>query len=264
VSSTEHCPISPHVLRSPDELTMAESAQVRAVEVRHVKASDSSHHSLTVRVTHWITTISFLLLLLSGIAILLAHPRLYWGESGGVGAPSLIDLPLPFVLNVPIRGPGRYLHFLSAWILVITGLVYVVSGILTHHFRQNLLPDKTHLARQAIRQVVLDHLRIKHPPKHDAPPYNLLQRLTSLLAIFGLVPLMIWTGLAMSPGFTSVFPATVSTLGGHQAARTIHFFVAVFLVVFLGTHIAMVWLAGFRHRVVAMITGRSASETDYP
>ena len=112
---------------------MAESAHVRAVEVRSVKASDSSRHSFLVRITHWITTVSFLALLLSGIAILLAHQRLYWGETGGVGAPSLIDLPLPFVLGVPIRGPGRYLHFLSAWILVLTGLVYVVIGIVTHH-----------------------------------------------------------------------------------------------------------------------------------
>jgi thiosulfate reductase cytochrome b subunit len=242
---------------------MAQLAHVRAVEVRHVKASDSSH-SVTVRVTHWITTISFLLLLLSGIAILLAHPRLYWGETGAVGAPSLIDLPLPFVLNVPIRGPGRYLHFLSAWMLVITGLVYVVSGILTHHFRQNLLPDKTHLSGEAIRQVVSDHLRIKRSAKRDAHPYNLLQRLTYLFVIFGLVPLMIWTGLAMSPGFTSVFPAVVSALGGHQAARTIHFFVAVALVVFLIIHIAMVWLAGLKHRVIAMVTGRTASGTDCP
>jgi thiosulfate reductase cytochrome b subunit len=242
---------------------MAESAQVRAVEVQRVRVSDSSHHSAIVRITHWITTISFLLLLLSGIAILLAHPRLYWGETGAVGAPSLIDLPLPFVLNMPIRGPGRYLHFLSAWMLVITGLVYVVSGTLTHHFRQNLLPNKTHLSGEAIRQVVSDHLRFKRPPK-ESVIYNLLQRVTYLAVIFGLAPLMIWTGLAMSPGFTSVFPAVVSTLGGHQAARTIHFFVAVALVVFLIIHITMVWLAGFRHRVVAMITGGTTSGTDCP
>jgi thiosulfate reductase cytochrome b subunit len=241
---------------------MAESAHVRAVEVRHSNLWDSPRHSAIVRITHWITTISFLALLVSGIAILLAHPRLYWGETGGVGAPSLIDLPLPFVLDLPIRGPGRYLHFLSAWMLVITGLVYVVTGILTHHFRQNLLPDRTHFSGEAIRQVILDHLRMKRPAKQDAHDYNLLQRVTYLFVIFGLVPLMIWTGLAMSPGFTSVFPATVSTLGGHQTARTIHFFVAVSLVVFLIIHIAMVCLAGFKRRVAAMITGRTASRTD--
>lgn len=80
---------------------MPESARVRAVEVRYSNASDSPRHSVIVRITHWVTTISFFVLLLSGIAILLAHPRLYWGETGGVGAPSLLDLPLPFVLNLP-------------------------------------------------------------------------------------------------------------------------------------------------------------------
>ena len=108
---------------------MAGSAHVRAVEVRNSKLWNSHRHFALVRITHWITTISFLALLVSGIAILLAHPRLYWGDTGGVGAPSLIDLPLPFVLDLPIRGPGRYLHFLSAWMLVVTGLVYVGIGI---------------------------------------------------------------------------------------------------------------------------------------
>lgn len=240
---------------------MAESAHVRPVEVRQAEASDFLHHSATVRVTHWITTISFLLLLLSGIGILLAHPRLYWGEAGGVGAPSLIDLPLPFVLDMPIRGPGRYLHFLSAWILILTGLVYVVSGFVTHHFHKHFLPDKSQLRWNAIRQVVSDHTHFNRA-KENAASYNLLQRMTYLAVIFGLVPLMIWTGLAMSPGFTSVFPAVVRSLGGHQAARTIHFFVAVFLVVFLIVHITMVSLAGFKYHVAAMITGRPASRTD--
>ena len=156
------------------------------------------------------------------------------------------------------------MHFLSAWILVLTGLVYVAIGILTHHFREHLLPNKTQLRWNAIRQVVSDHVHLKRPPKEDAVSYNLLQRVGYLAVIFGLVPLMIWTGLAMSPGFTSVFPAVAGTLGGDQAARTIHFFVAVSLVVFLIIHIAMVWLAGFKHRVVTMITGRTASGTDYP
>jgi thiosulfate reductase cytochrome b subunit len=97
-------------------------------------------HSLFVRLTHWITAAAFVVLLLSGIAILLAHPRLYWGETGAVGGPSLIDLPLPFVLDVPIRGPGRYLHFLAAWICVFTGLAYVAIGIVTGHFARSLLP----------------------------------------------------------------------------------------------------------------------------
>ncbi len=234
---------------------------MRAVEVRYARRSDTLRHPVFVRITHGITTISFFVLLLSGIAILFAHPRLYWGETGGVGAPSLIDLPLPFA-NLPVRGPSRYLHFLSAWTLVLTGLLYVLIGIASRHFRKHLVPEKPQLRWDSIRQVVLDHIRLKRPSKQEAVSYNLLQRVAYLAVIFGLVPLMIWTGLAMSPGLTAVFPSVVQTLGGFQSARTIHFFVAVSLIVFVLIHIVMVCLAGFRLRVVAMITGRTASGTD--
>jgi thiosulfate reductase cytochrome b subunit len=239
------------------------SPDVRAVAVRDFIVSDSLRHPAIIRATHWITTISFFALLVSGIAILLAHPRLYWGETGGVGAPSLIDLPLPFVLDVPIRGPGRYLHFLSAWVFVITGLIYVITGTFTQHFRRHLLPDKSQFGWEAVKQVVSNHLRLK-PPIEEAVSYNLLQRVTYLVVLFVLAPLMICTGLAMSPGITSVFPAVVKTLGGQQSARTLHFFLAIFLVLFLVVHIAMVCLAGFKKRVGAMITGRTASERDCP
>jgi len=83
-----------------------------------------------------------------------------------------------------------------------------------------------------------------------------LQRLTYLLVIFVLFPLVIWTGLAMSPAVASAIPAAVTVLGGQQSARTIHFFVSGFLVLFLLVHVLMVCLAGFRNRVGAMITGR--------
>src|SRR6266567_207316 len=97
---------------------MAESVQIPELAVRpaDAHASETPRHSAVVRVTHWITAFSVFALLLSGIAILLAHPRLYWGETGAREGPSLFDLPLPFVLEVPIRGPGRYLHFLAAWV----------------------------------------------------------------------------------------------------------------------------------------------------
>ena len=120
---------------------------------------DRPRHSVLVRVTHWITTFSFVGLLVSGIAILLAHPRLYWGETGGVGAPSLVDLPLPFVF-VDQTGWGRSLHFLCAWISVATGLTYVVSGIFTQHFRTDLLPAKGDLSWRSISRVVSNHLHL--------------------------------------------------------------------------------------------------------
>lgn len=192
-------------------------------------------HSAVVRITHWINTLTFFGLLVSGIAILLAHPRLYWGETGNVDTPSLIDLPLPFVL-VGQSGWGRSLHFLSAWFCVLNGLLYVLSGFVAKHFRWT-----SQLAE-------------------ESSPYNVPQRLAYFLVVAILFPLMIWTGLAMSPAITSVFPSLVTGLGGQQSARTIHLFVAGFLVLFLFGHITMVFLAGFRNHVKAMITGAGYTE----
>lgn len=197
-----------------------------------------------VRITHWINTIAFFGLLVSGIAILLAHPRLYWGETGNVGTPSLIDLPLPFVLTGQ-TGWGRSLHFLSAWGCVLNGVIYAISGLLTRHFREDLLP--TGSLRSGAEKF---------------PAYSLVQRLTYLLVIAVLFPLTIWTGLAMSPAITSVFPALATSLGGQQSARTVHFFAAGFLFLFLIVHVVMVYRAGFRNHVRAMITGSMITGKD--
>ena len=202
--------------------------------VRTARISSTPRHSALVRITHWINALSFVGLLVSGIGILLAHPRFYWGETGGVGTPSLFDLPLPFMLGGP-SGWGRYLHFQSAWLCILNGLLYVGSGFASRHFRNNLMPVREDLPAQS---------------------YNGLQRITYLGVIFIVFPLMIWTGLAMSPAVTSVFPALVTVLGGHQCARTIHFFASAALVLFVFVHLAMVWRSGFRRRVGAMITGR--------
>ena len=179
-------------------------------------------HPLLVRVTHWLIAGSFAALLASGIAILLAHPRLYWGEVGVVGMPSLIDLPLPFVLTGQ-TGWARSLHFLAAWVTVTTGVVYTGLGVRRKHFRW--------------------------------PLYNRLQRRAYGVVIFVLLPLTIWSGLAMSPAVTSVVPLIVSVLGGHQSARTIHFVVTIALTGFVIGHIVMVALAGFVPYVTAMVTG---------
>jgi thiosulfate reductase cytochrome b subunit len=232
---------------------VADSAYFPAVAAPD-SVSEAPRHSALVRVTHWTTALSFLGLLVSGIAILLAHPRLYWGETGAVGTPSLIDLPLPFMLTGQ-SGWGRSLHFFAAWISVLTGLLYVVHGMVTRHFRRHLLPATVDLTWRAIARVVSSHMRMRPPGGEDALGYNVLQRLTYLGVVFVLFPLMIWTGLAMSPAITSVVPALVDVLGGQQSARTIHFLVASALVVFLVVHVAMVCLAGFGVRMRTMITG---------
>jgi thiosulfate reductase cytochrome b subunit len=108
-------------------------------------------------------------------------------------------------------------------------------------------------------------LRFERPTSAEAWSYNLLQRLAYLFVIFILFPLVMWTGLAMSPAFVSAFPATVNLLGGQQSARTLHFFVSVSLLIFLLVHVMMVFLAGFRSRMRAMITGRAAgTEVERP
>ncbi|MBV8906547.1 MAG: cytochrome b/b6 domain-containing protein [Acidobacteriia bacterium] len=228
-------------------------------------------HSAIVRVTHWITTLSFLLLLLTGVEILISHPRFYWGETGNVLTPPLFQIPIPSSRSmVPTaygyvlpdqNGWSRYLHFQSAWVLVFTGLVYVFFGLFAGHFGRNLLPDRNHLSAKRIGQVIAGHLRLERSNEPEAWSYNILQRLTYLAVIFLFFPLIIWTGLAMSPAFASAFPAAVTILGGQQSARTIHFLMTLLLVLFLLVHIAMVWLAGFRNRVQAMITGRPRRES---
>ena len=234
---------------------MAHSWHIPGLAVRGSDVLHAPRHSVLVRITHWISTLSFIGLMVSGIAILLAHPRFYWGETGALGAPSIFDLPLRFMLGGQ-SGWGRSLHFESAWVCVLNGLLYVASGIANRHFRKNLVPAKEDLTWSSLQGVVESHLRFARPGEEESQRYNVFQRLTYLALIFVLFPLMIWTGLAMSPAITSVFPALVTALGGHQSARTIHFFGAILLVVFVFIHIAMVWRAGFRRRVGAMITGR--------
>ena len=221
-----------------------------------------------VRVTHWITTLSLLALLVTGIEILISHPRFYWGEAGNVSVHPLFVLPIPASRDVPTgysfvlpdqNGWSRSLHFQAGWILVLNGLVYAVSGLLSGHFRKNLLPDRADLSRRALSRAIAGHLHFRRPDETTVSSYNVLQRLSYLLVIFALVPLMIWTGLAMSPGFTSAFPFTASVFGGQQSARTIHFFGTLLLVLFVSVHILMISLAGFWSLIRAMITGRDVA-----
>jgi thiosulfate reductase cytochrome b subunit len=235
-------------------------------------ATVGRRHSLVVRLTHWITTLSFLALLVSGVEILISHPRFYWGESGNVGTPPLFKLPIPSSRSTVPTGYGyvlhdqngwsRYLHFQSAWVAVLTGLLYFVAGLLNGHFRRNLLPARSELSLKGLSIVIARHLRFSPAGEDEALSYNVLQRLTYLFVIFVLFPLVIWTGLAMSPAVASAIPAAVTVLGGQQSARTIHFFVTVLLVLFLLLHVIMVCLAGFQSRVRAMITGRPATRME--
>jgi thiosulfate reductase cytochrome b subunit len=222
----------------------------------------SVRHIAVVRITHWIMAASVLGLLVTGGGILISHPRLYWGETGAVGTPSLIDLPLPFVIGPSVS--NRPFHFFFAWFLVLSGFVYVVGGVATRHFRKDLLPARADLNWNSIVAVIAAHLRWKRTSADDAWTYNVVQRLTYLAVLFVLFPGIIWTGLAMSFGVTSVFPALATVVGGFQSVRTLHFVFVTLLVVFLAVHIAMLCLVGFASHVRAMITGYIPQKRNVP
>jgi thiosulfate reductase cytochrome b subunit len=214
----------------------------------------ASRHSVIVRLTHWTVVLSVIGLLFTGIGILISHPRLYWGETGSVGTESLVDLPIPFTIGPSVW--NRPFHFLFAWMLVLTGLVYVVGGLLTQHVRDDLVPARTDLRMNHVMHVISEHMRWKRPGgEHVAASYNVVQRLTYLAVVFVLFPAIIWTGLAMSFGVTSVFPVLATALGGHQSARTLHFVFVVVLLLFAIVHVVMLGRHGFWTNVRAMITG---------
>jgi thiosulfate reductase cytochrome b subunit len=227
-------------------------------------------HPLFVRATHWLTAIAFAALLVSGVEVLLSHPRFYWGETGNVNMPPLFALPLPssrgtvptgwsFVLDDQ-NGWSRYLHFQSAWLLAVVGAFYIGLGAARGHFRRSLVPEREQRRWSAIRSELAAHVRFSAASAGDGVSYGVLQRLAYLGMIFVLVPAVIWTGLAMSPGFTAIVPATVDLLGGKQSARTLHFLVSILLTLFVVVHLAMIVRAGFVARVRAMVTGRSEGQ----
>ena len=124
----------------------------------------TSRHSALVRVTHWITTLCFLALLVSGVEIVISHPRFYWGETGNDLTTPLFKLPIPASRDLVPTGYGyvlpdqngwsRYLHFQAAWIVVLTGLLYVIYGLFTGHFRKNLLPGEADLSWRAFSTAI--------------------------------------------------------------------------------------------------------------
>src|SRR4051794_23969131 len=199
-----------------------------------VRILEPPRHRLFVRITHWLTVLAFIGLLVSGIEILISHPRFYWGETGNSGMAPLFKIPIPASRATVSTGYGyvlpdqngwsRSLHFEAAWAVVLTGLFYVLAGLIGGHFRKDLIPTRADLSGGALAKSIADRLRFRRPSESEAASYNALQRLAYLAVVFVLFPLLVWTGLAMSPAIVSVTPSVATLLGGQQSARTIHFF----------------------------------------
>ena len=217
-------------------------------------AASSLRHRASVRVAHWAFATGVLGLIASGFGILISHPRFYWGETGSVFTPALIELPLPMIIGPSVW--NRPIHFFFAWFLVLGALVYVVAGLANRHLRNDVVPAKADLNWRSISGVIWDHVRWKRTTADESGTYNVVQRLTYLVVVFVLFPGIVWTGLAMSFTMASVFPFLATILGGHQSARLIHFAFASLLLIFFLVHMAMLVLVGFKSHVQAMITGR--------
>jgi thiosulfate reductase cytochrome b subunit len=257
-------------------------------------------HGAVVRITHWINAVSLALLLLSGLQIFNAHPHLYWGqqshfgqgwlsmgayESGGrlrgvtlvghtilhttgvLGASQLngvwMSRAWPPWLTLPSEqflAIGRRWHFFFAWVFAINGAVYVATAILSGHLRRDLAPTIDQLKPRHVLVEVWDHIRLRFPKGEDARRYNVLQKGAYLGVALVLLPLMVLTGMTMSPSLDAMFPWLVDLFGGRQSARSIHFITAMLIVLFFAVHIAMVVLSGTWNNIRSMITGRYAIE----
>lgn len=251
-------------------------------------------HPLTIRLTHWINVVCLAVLFMSGLQIFNAHPALYWGHASTFDSPAfaitdardaqdrprgvvriggatldttgwlglseangrLDDRAFPAWITLPAQqdlATGRRWHFLFAWAFVINGLIYLAYGIGSGQLRRRIVPEGDQI--RGIGVSIREHLLLRFAEGDAARRYNVLQKLTYLVVIVALLPLMLLTGLAMSPGMNAALPFLTEMFGGRQSARTVHFIVVNLLVLFVIVHVALVALSGLWNNMRAMLTG---------
>jgi thiosulfate reductase cytochrome b subunit len=255
-------------------------------------------HAAITRLTHWINVLALTLLLMSGLNIFGAHPALYWGQKATFARPWLLiaaedrgnqtigftqigsikfnttgvlgysgktgsrdQVAFPSWATVPSYrdlADSRHWHFFFAWVFVINGLIYWLVGLLWGHIRRDLVPNKHDVAPKNIWREIVTHAQLKFPKGEEARHYNVLQKTTYLGVVLVLLPVMVLTGLCMSPGFDAGAPWLVDFFGGRQSARTIHFLTAFTVVGFVLLHLFMVVASGTWNNIRSMITGRYA------
>jgi thiosulfate reductase cytochrome b subunit len=260
-------------------------------------------HRWPLRLMHWINLACMLAMVGSGLQILNAHPALYWGEASNFAAPLVSATALnrggelrgvtqvgnarfdstgllgatdnPSGIRVRAVAPawamipgtrdlatGRRWHFFFGWAWVINGVIYLLWSLGSRHLQRDLA-----MQRRDWREVpksIVDHLRFRHPVGEDAARYNPLQKLAYLGVIFVLTPLIILTGLSMSPQMDGVMGGFTQLLGGRQSARTLHFIAMSSFVLFAIVHLLMVVYAGPINEMRSMITGRFRIRTSSP
>ena len=238
-------------------------------------------HRVWVRLTHWLISSAVIVLMFSGLTILMAHPRFYWDDAGNDLTPALFEVPLgPNYRNLDYSPPtpflesstspvtanllshpwnqnawARSLHFLAAWGFLAGLVTYLAFACVSGHARRVLWPRRDELRRDNLWQDIRAHLHLPMPPAEPGPPYAILQKLAYTLVVFVALPVMVLTGITMSPAITASYPFLVTIFAGAQSARTIHFFTFALLAIFLLVHLAMILLTGPVRQLRGMIWG---------
>lgn len=223
-------------------------------------------HALTTRLWHWITALSVIVLLGSGLMILNAHGQLYWGQYGanydqpwfrvawifeGGRVPGWLTIPSTYNLAL-----ARRWHLFFALVLAFALLAFMLMSLLNRHFQRDLRVRAKELSPPHLAAEVRAHAGLRFHDPANPRAYNGLQKLSYVAVIFVLLPLVIFTGLAMSPGMNAAWPWLIDLFGGRQSARSIHFIVAMLLAGFIVVHLALVILAGAWNEIRSMITGK--------
>jgi thiosulfate reductase cytochrome b subunit len=237
-------------------------------------------HAVWVRLCHWLIAITVLVLGGSGIMILMAHPRLYWGDVGNDLTQAWIELPLGRNYHHGGWGPGlrfadapaaisrartyeifnqdgwaRSLHFLTAWIFAAALLAYLALGLATRHLTRDLSPRADDLRLSRLSAELKAYLRLPLPRAPGGPPYKPLQKIAYAAVAMLALPLMVLSGLGMSPAVAVAWPWIQGMFGGSQSARSVHFLILCILTIFLVAHLIMAALTGFGRQIRAMTLG---------
>jgi thiosulfate reductase cytochrome b subunit len=221
-------------------------------------------HSLVTRIWHWTNAVTIAIMLMSGLMILNAHPRLYWGHYGAnadtawLELASMDEVAFPGWITIPSTyslADARLWHLAFAWLLVLALAGYLVWALINGHLRRQIAPRLSELSPAHLWHDIKEHAQLRFPTGAAALNYNVLQKLAYAGVLLVLLPGVILTGMTMSPGLNAAFPWLVDLFAGRQSARSIHFLCAAGLVLFFFAHIIMVVLAGPINEVRSMISG---------
>ena len=219
-------------------------------------------HRLPTRLWHWVNALTVFVMLMSGLMIFNAHPHLYWGQYGAnFDHPWLTfsGRPFPGWATIPSSynlAAARRWHLAFAWLLSISLVLFLITSLINRHAVRDLAPTRDQVRPSHIWRDIQEHAHLQFPTGDAALKYNILQKISYIGVIFLLLPLMVLTGLTMSPAMDAAWPWLLDLFGGRQSARSIHFICAAMLVAFIVVHLLMVLLAGPINEIGSMISGR--------